>query len=416
VLLYGSNYYPEPIGIPRYTTEMAEDMASRGNLVTVICAAPLYPDWKKRSEYKYSQYSSELKELVKIIRVPTYVPRNTGFGQRVIYELFFLFFSLPVVLLQIFKGIDNFIITTPPIALCALLFFVPKKIHKTVIVKDMQVDIANTLGIIKNRKLLNFLFWAEKKMLLRADCITAVSENMLSALRKKGIACKKSSYFPDWVNSDRLHAASFSQTGEMRRRLKLPEGSLIVGYSGNLARKQGVDLILDIAVEFQKRNRSDVHFLVCGDGPTKEKLVSDAKKMDLVNITFVPLVSEYDLPILLSSIDIHFVPQRDEVSDLVMPGKIFNIMACSRPIVITAPKNSSIDNVINKSCAGLRFDREDFQGILAGIDSLLENRALRESMGNSGREYIISELSMGEVLENFYSDISLSLPINSINY
>lgn len=407
MLLYGSNYYPEPIGIPRYTTEMAEDMASRGNLVTVVCAAPLYPDWKKRGEYKYSQYSSEIKELVKIIRVPTYIPRNTGFGQRVIYELFFLFFSLPVVLSQIFKGIDNFIVTVPPIALCSLLFFVPKKIHKTVIVKDMQVDIASTLGIIKNRKLLDFLFWAEKKMLIQADCITAVSENMLTALRKKGIACNKSSYFPDWVNGDRLQAASLSQISDMRRRMMLPEGSLIVGYSGNLARKQGVDLILDIAIEFQKRNRSDVHFLVCGDGPTKDKLVSDAKNMGLINITFIPLVSEYDLPILLSSIDIHFVPQRDEVSDLVMPGKIFNIMACSRPIVITAPENSSIDHVIKWSCAGLRFGREDFQGIVLGIDSLLDKPELREAMGRSGREYILRELSMSAVLKNFYSKILL---------
>ena len=51
ILIYGINYYPEPIGIPRYTTEMAEDMVSRGYGVSVVTAHPLYPSWKKNSDY-----------------------------------------------------------------------------------------------------------------------------------------------------------------------------------------------------------------------------------------------------------------------------------------------------------------------------------------------------------------------------
>jgi colanic acid biosynthesis glycosyl transferase WcaI len=406
ILLFGANYHPEPIGIPRYTTEMAENMAMSGNAVTVICAAPLYPDWKKQTGYRYWWYSTEIKNSVKVIRVPTYVPRNSGFGQRIIYEIFFLTFSLPIVLFKIFRGLNNLIITVPPIALCLIFFLVPKDIHKTVIVKDMQVDIAKTLGIIKNRFILNFLFFVEKKLLSKANLVTAVSENMLASLRGRGIGEANSSFFPDWVDGNKLKNATSDQVQEMRSRIGLPIDKLLVGYSGNLARKQGVDLILEIALKFQVERRADVHFLICGDGPTKEDLINGATRMQLSNVTFIPLVTELDLPILLSLIDVHFVPQRDEVSDLVMPGKIFNIMSCSRPIVITAPLGSSIDKVMAKSGAGLRFDRYDIDGIFNGIDYLLRDPGKRAAMGQSGRAYILNELSIDKVLNRFYSELS----------
>ena len=80
VLLYGTNYYPEPIGIPRYTTEMAEDMAAAGHRVTVIAAAPLYPTWTRNPAYRYAWYSRETRNGVEIIRVPTYIPATRVFS------------------------------------------------------------------------------------------------------------------------------------------------------------------------------------------------------------------------------------------------------------------------------------------------------------------------------------------------
>ena len=91
ILVLGTNYYPEPIGIPRYTTEMAEDMADNGYRVTVVAAAPLYPTWTRQPGYRYRWYSRERRNGVTIWRVPTYVPRDLGFVQRTIYELGFFF-------------------------------------------------------------------------------------------------------------------------------------------------------------------------------------------------------------------------------------------------------------------------------------------------------------------------------------
>src|SRR6185312_479673 len=95
ILVLGTNYFPEPICIPRYTTEMAEDMAANGYAVTVIAAAPLYPTWTRHVGYRYRWYSREVRNGVTVCRVPTYVPRKPGFAHRSFYELVFFVFSLP---------------------------------------------------------------------------------------------------------------------------------------------------------------------------------------------------------------------------------------------------------------------------------------------------------------------------------
>ena len=45
VLIHAINYAPELIGCAKYTTELAEFLASRGHSVEVVTAPPHYPGW-----------------------------------------------------------------------------------------------------------------------------------------------------------------------------------------------------------------------------------------------------------------------------------------------------------------------------------------------------------------------------------
>lgn len=403
LLLYGTNYYPEPIGIPRYTTEMAEDMAASGFGVTVIAAAPLYPTWTRNPDYRYGRYSSEIRNGVRICRVPTYVPRNTGFLQRILYELLFWLASLPVLLREAMRGPDALVITSPPLVLTTALLLPLGRARKAVIVKDLQIDIADNMGIVRNRAVLGFLYRVERFLLNRANLVTAVSLGMLKRIREKGLRGPACEFFPDWVDVDRLSETSPELAAAKRRELGLPLDKVVVGYSGNLARKQGIELLVDIAERFGAEGRDDVHFLVCGDGPAKAGLVDLVREKGLRNVTLAPLQPEADLPTLLTAIDVHAVLQKDEVSDLVMPGKMFNIMSCSRTLVVTAPAGSAIDNVMSVSGAGIRVAREDTQGLEAAIDALCRDEVRRREMGRKGREYVLAHMAKRSILDVFYS-------------
>lgn len=405
VLLYGTNYYPEPIGIPRYTTEMAEDMAMAGHSVTVIAAAPLYPTWTRNPAYRYGWYSRETRNGVEIIRVPTYIPRNTDFFQRILYELFFWLASIPVLLREALRRPDALIVTSPPLVLCMALLLPLGRTRKAVIVKDLQIDIAENLGIVRNPTLLRLLFRIERFLLDRAHLVTAVSPGMLRRIQDKGLEGPACEFFPDWVDTDRLSETSPETAAAKRRELGLPLDKTIVGYSGNLARKQGIELLIEMADRFRARGRGEVHFLICGDGPAKPGLVELVREKELGNVTLVPLQPEADLPALLTAIDIHVVLQKDEVSDLVMPGKMFNVMSCSRSLVVTAPPGSAIDGVLATSGGGIRVSRVDVDGLESAIDKLCGDAPLRTEMGRKGRDYVLAHMAKRRILDVFYSRV-----------
>jgi colanic acid biosynthesis glycosyl transferase WcaI len=405
LLLYGTNYYPEPIGIPRYTTEMAEDMAAAGHEVTVVTAAPLYPTWTKFPGYSYGRYTSETRNGVRIERVPTYVPRNTGFGQRIIYEFVFWLLSMPVVLRHAWRGVDAVVVTSPPLVLCCALLLPFGRARKAVIVKDLQIDIAENMGIVRHRTILRLLYRVERFLLNRADVVTAVSLGMLKRIGAKGLTRPRCEFFPDWVDTERLTETAPDVAATKRRELGLPAGKIIVGYSGNLARKQGIELLIEMARRFHARGRNDLHFLICGDGPAKSAIVRLVRDWNLPNMTLAPLQPEADLPALLTAIDVHAVMQKDEVSDLVMPGKIFNIMSCGRALVVTAPPASAIDAVMTASGAGIRVSREDRDGLEAAIEKLAGDPGLCREMGRKGRNYVVGHMAKRSVLELFYSRI-----------
>jgi colanic acid biosynthesis glycosyl transferase WcaI len=405
ILVLGVNYFPEPIGIPRYTTEMAEDMARSGHTVTVIAAAPLYPTWTRQPGYRYRWYSREIRNGVTVWRVPTYVPRNTGFVHRTFYELVFFMFSLPLVIGVLLLGADALVVTAPPLALCANLLLLPfGKIRKAVVIKDMQIEIAENMGMIRSRAVLNLLYRVERFLLNRADLVTCVSQGMLNKVLRKGLTRPQLALFPDWVDTDRLVRTTSDVAAAKRQELGLMLDKTVVGYSGNLARKQGIELLVEMAARFRDRGRSNVQFFICGDGPAKAALAELVVSQGL-DVVIAPLQSEADLPAMLTAIDVHVVTQKDEVSDLVLPSKIFNIMSCGGAQVITAPDGSGIANVMAQSGAGIRVRREDKDGLEQAILRLCDSAPLRQEIGTNGRNYVMTAMLKRATLDKFYAQL-----------
>ena len=156
ILVYGINYFPEEIGIAKYSTEMCEWLADRGHRVEVITALPSYPLWKVMDGYRGSGWHSETLNRVEVHRCPVYVPRKVTGLSRVAFEFSFALTSWLRWMSRFFKKYDVIICVCPPLqtALPAVFY---KVIHKSFLVyhvQDLQMDAAKDLGLIKNRTLL----------------------------------------------------------------------------------------------------------------------------------------------------------------------------------------------------------------------------------------------------------------------
>ena len=114
LLLYGLNYAPEPVGIGKYSGELAEWLAGRGHEVRVITAPPYFPQWRAVA----NRYRRDQRRGVAIWRCPLWVPRRPSGLSRLIHLASFALSSLPVLLAQR-KWRPDVVLTVAPAFFCA---------------------------------------------------------------------------------------------------------------------------------------------------------------------------------------------------------------------------------------------------------------------------------------------------------
>ena len=140
---------------------------------------------------------------------------------------------------------------------------------------------------------------------------------MAERLVAKGVDPERAIELRNWASID--GAAS----GEAYRREWGLTGRTVALYSGSIGRKQGAGLILDAAR--QLKDRADLAFVICGEGPDLAELKDAAR--DLPAVQFHPLQPAERLGELLALADFHLLPQIVAASDLVLPSKLTNMLA-----------------------------------------------------------------------------------------
>ncbi len=406
LLIHGMNYAPELVGIGRYTGELGAYLASRGHRVTVLAAAPYYPQWRVQDDYRPQRWRREWLDGVEVLRAPQYVPaRVTGQG-RLLQEISFttscLYWWLTGLLRQPW---DAVVAVCPPMTsglvpgLVCRRRGIPLVIH----VQDLQLDAARELGILSQPVLLHGLAELERRLFRRAQAVTTISRSMADRLETKGVAAARLHLLPNWADLDNIRPGP--RHNAIRRELGLTS-EIVVLYAGSLGEKQGVEVVLQAAA--LTRDDSSLRYLVAGEGAARERLKWRAKNLGLDNLLFLPLQSSSRFPALLAAADIHLVVQRQQAADLVMPSKLPNIMAAGRPFIATTAAGTELGRVTNESRAGLLAPPEDAGSLAQAIRRLAADSGLRERLSVQARQYAEAHWSREQLLRQ-WEELLLSL-------
>jgi len=385
LLIHGMNYAPELLGIGRYTGELGAYLASRGHQVTVLTAAPYYPQWRVREDYRPQRWRREWRDGVEVLRAPQYVPgRVSGLG-RLLQECSFgasCLYWWSTCLLQ--RPWDAMVAVCPPMTsglvpgLLARRLAVPLLIH----VQDLQLDAARELGILRQPLLLAGLTWLELHLFRQARAVTTISRSMAARLAAKGVPPARLQVLPNWADLDKVRPGP--RLNALRRELGLTSETVVL-YAGNLGEKQGLEVILEAAA--LTRGKPSIRYLVAGEGAARDRIKLRAQDLGLDNLTFLPLQSNSRLPLLLAAADLHLVVQRQKAADLVMPSKLTNIMAAGRPFIATAGEGTELARVTTESRAGLLVPPEDGRALAQAVLALAQDPGARKEMGIRARRY-----------------------------
>lgn len=400
VLIYSLNYAPELTGVGKYSGELADWLSEHNHEVRVVASPPYYPDWSVDDGYNPWAYKKEQDSLSLVMRCPLWVPKSPNGIKRILHLISFAVTSFPIMLAWSFWKADVVIVIEPP------LFCSPAALmsgflgnSKTILhVQDFEVDAAFDLGLVKGVWLKNFIQWGEQWLYRHFDRVTTISSNMLLLLGKKGVSESNRFLFPNWVNTQRIFPTNTKSS--FRADLCIDSNKIVALYSGNMGEKQGLDIIID-AASLLKSN-SEIVFVMCGSGAAYNRLKEIG--IELTNIYWLPLQPIERLNELLNIADIHLLPQRKDVADLVMPSKLTGMLASGKPVLATAESDTEIWEMV-KECGITTVSSGDTSSFAEAIVSLASDRELRSRLGAAARKYAEKYLDQEIVLSNFEQEL-----------
>ncbi len=159
-------------------------------------------------------------------------------------------------------------------------------------------------------------------------------------------------------------------------------------YIGAHGISHALSSILEVASHF--RDEPDVCFVFVGDGAEKQHLVHQAKETSLKNVRFLPSQPRETVPAWYASADIVLVPLRSiPVFDTFIPSKMFEILACERPIV--ASVRGEARRILERSGGAVVVDPEDVDAIAEAIRALRADPSRRELLAKRGGTFVRAE-------------------------
>ena len=392
ILIYSANFAPEPTGIGKYSGEMAEWLVSEGHEVRVVAAPPYYPDWKIAEGYAWPPYRQEIWKGARVWRAPLWVPAKPSGLKRILHLLTFAASSLPVMLRQVGWRPDV-VLTVAPAFVCAPTGWLTARLSGAqawLHVQDFEIDVAFKMGLMEGRSARQALLWLERRMLRRFDVVSSISMRMVDRLRNKGVDGDCIRHFPNWVDVDKVRP--LGHVSAYREELGISQSATVVLFSGTLGSKQGLMMIPEAARLLA--HRTDVEFVICGDGVMKPQL--EAACADLGNVRLLPLQPVERLGELLGLADIHLLPQCPEAEDLVLPSKLSGMLSSGRPVVATCREGTEMAHVVSR--CGIVVPPDDHPALAEAIESLANQPDARHELGLLARRFAEDHLAQKSVL------------------
>ena len=400
ILIHGINFAPELTGIGKFTGELAQFLAQHGHQVRVVTAPPYYPHWIITSPYSAWRYKREIMGDILVIRCPLWVPSKPTGLNRILHLASFALSSLPAMLCQV-AWKPNVVLSVAPAILSAPASWLTARLARAqawLHIQDFEIEAAVSLNLLPGFGFVISLF---KKIeafgLKRFDTVSTISQRMLERLWKKGIPDRKTYLLPNWVDCQTIFP--LTQPSLMRNEIGASPEQTVILYSGNLGKKQGLELL--VAAAQTLKNIPSLLFVICGNGSARSQLEKQAE--NLPNIRFVDLKPVEQLNDLLNAADIHILVQRTETADLVMPSKLTGMLASGRPVIATATQGTELARVIDE--IGVLVPPENLQKLTQAIIGLAQDQPRREELGKLGLQFVLSHWEKELVLENFLSKL-----------
>lgn len=380
VIIWGINYAPEPTGISPYTTDLAEHLHGRGVNVQVVTGFAYYPVWRKLPEDRGHLFRQDIVNGIPVHRCWQYVPKKLNTLKRVLHEATFAASSFLKALFL--PRADVYVVISPPLGLGFAAWAVSrlKRSRYLFHVQDLQPDSAAGLGMVKAGGFLRLMYACERFAYTHAAGVSGISMGMMDAFAAKGVPARKLFLLPNWLRGTGKAVPPAGEMARFREAHQIPSHALLAVYSGNLGRKQGLDVLLDAAEILAGRpvRGRPVVLIVAGDGADQATLRERLKLRPLHNLRLLPLQSAAKYQVMLRAADVALVTQMPGTGQVCFPSKLLSVLSAGLPVITTADETSDLARAVHEGGFGVNVPAASPVPLASALEEAATNPALLE--------------------------------------
>ena len=366
ILLINQYYPPDTSATANIAYKIAE-ILSKKHSVTVLAGRPSYNPKNIHPWYLFYTFD---QGKVKIQRVgSTAYSRHHIVGRIINYLTFILLATLR----SLPNKADVFLsMTDPPIVavIGAILSYFRRKPF-CYYIQDLHPDMALASGLVQHGPLVYIWDNIHRWALRISSLIIVLGEDMRKRIIEKGIEPEKIDVVRHGATIyENLPSPDHPIVQEIRCGF-----SFMIIHAGNLGFYGAWNTLIEAAKLLKQEN---VGFVFVGDGAAKPMIKRLASSCD--NVRFLPFRPLEEVPYVLAAGDIHIVTVRRGLEGMVVPSKLYPILAAGRPVLVVVPKNTDVFEIVTQNGCGIVADPDDPWSVVSAVRSLLIDRAQLKEM------------------------------------
>jgi len=409
ILILVVSYAPTIDSCARLYTELSESLRENGNNVTVVTE---HPDdmtmVDKGHEYYLAKSSRKYLKGVNVLRVSplSFLSKIPG-GKPLRFFLSPLLFTL--------RGLctgrqDIILVYSPPLFMGIVGYFL-SKVKKSPFVfnlQDIHPKVLFDSGVIKNKLIKVMLSAMEKFCYRKAHSFIVYSAGNKKYLIDKGVD-RAVFVIPNWVDTTATVSRAIMSPF---RNDRLIGDKFVVSYAGTMQQAQGLEILVNAAAALKEYR--NIMFILAGEGPVKAVLQNLIQEKKVSNVLLLPVLPKNNYIQFLYASDVCVVSLSSDIPLQTVPGKLADIMACSKPIIAAVRQQGDAASIIRQAGCGFHVAPGDVEAFSSAVLRMYRDAALRKEMGVKARLYAEKYFSR-DVCTKQYQEV-LSSAIRDVRY
>ncbi|MBU0638633.1 MAG: glycosyltransferase family 4 protein [Planctomycetes bacterium] len=359
--------------------EMSQRLIQAGHRVTMICGAHESSDLADGSSERVA--TSEI-DGIRILRVAEPYANQMGFVRRLL-----AFGRFARTATRIVRSLDAdlvFATSTPlTVGLPGMKGARHLRVPFVFEVRDLWPELVIAMDVVRNPLMIWYMRRLERRIYLAAQHIIALAPGIKDGICRTGYPVEKVSMIPNSADLDLFQPDDSPLTDE---RFGKPDEFRLV-FTGAHGAANGLDAILDAAVELKRRQVRGVRFVFIGQGRLRNQLIERSRREGLDDfVAWVPSIPKKELARVLPRMDAGLMILKNVPAFYygTSPNKFFDYIASGLPVLNNYP--GWLAEMITEHRCGVVVPPDDQPAFAEAVLRLRDDPAEGAAMGLRGRQ------------------------------